>query len=180
MEPLADLFERQTPPEPIATRPPSSRVLKSLIEKRGTETPPAAFENDVFNFLLTHKEALGISELTGFTSSSVDGAVQLWRGAAHARCRSLAGAASPHSHYQRHQCSRAGGTSRSSAAPALPAALHTPDPARTPRSRRLAWHGRGKRELRTARVGARGCRLLAETRQRARVGLRFNVSRARG
>jgi hypothetical protein len=80
MERLADLFSEQTPPEPIATRAPTSRVLESLVDKRGSKTVPAQFEDDVFNFLLAHKEELGISELVRFTSSSVDGAIQLHDG----------------------------------------------------------------------------------------------------
>jgi hypothetical protein len=80
VEPLADLIGEEITPEPMAVGIPTVRVLGSPIPKKGTEHPPAAYEIGVFNFLLAHKELLGISEVSKFTSLRVDGRVELTDG----------------------------------------------------------------------------------------------------
>ena len=47
------------------------------MAKKGSERMPAAYEIDVFNFLLAHKESLGISELSRFRALLVDGELRL-------------------------------------------------------------------------------------------------------
>lgn len=80
MEPLTDLIGQDIVPEPMRVATPTVRLLESPIPRRGTEVASAAYELDVFNFLLAHKEPLGISEVSKFTGLRVDGRIELTDG----------------------------------------------------------------------------------------------------
>jgi len=77
VEPLTDLISRDISPEPGRVNSPAAHPIDAPILAMGTETEPHAFEIAVFNFLLTHKEPLGISAVWRCRNVRIDGLVDL-------------------------------------------------------------------------------------------------------
>jgi|SRR6516225_1994464 hypothetical protein len=73
--PLADLIDKEILPEPSKPSPPAWHSVDAPMPATGT--PPAVFEADVFNFLLNHKEPLGIRELWRCKNVRIDGLLAL-------------------------------------------------------------------------------------------------------
>ena len=77
MESLADLISRDISPEPGRVNSPTAHPIDAPILADGTETEPHAFEIAVFNFLLAHKEALGVKAVWRCRNVRIDGLVDL-------------------------------------------------------------------------------------------------------
>jgi hypothetical protein len=73
---LSDLITRRIDPEAFARRQPSAEVVVAPARLKGPDGP-AAYENEVFNFLLKHKARLGIQDVTRFKNRLVDGELVL-------------------------------------------------------------------------------------------------------
>lgn len=77
MERLTDLISRDISPEPGRINSPAAHPFDAAVLATGTETEPHAFEITVFNFLLEHKEQLGISGLWRCRNVRIDGLIDL-------------------------------------------------------------------------------------------------------
>jgi hypothetical protein len=75
-----DLLKEQIVPELLRVRAPDLKVLESEIPTTGTEREPAAYEIEVFNFLLAQKEPLGVAQVERAKNFRVDGAITLAAG----------------------------------------------------------------------------------------------------
>src|SRR5215218_4921999 len=72
-----DLLKESIEPELLHVRAPDLRVLESEIPLTGMELEPAAYEIEVFNFLLAEKEHLGIAQVERAKNFRVDGVLTL-------------------------------------------------------------------------------------------------------
>jgi hypothetical protein len=79
MATLSEMIGRHITPEAKDTNKPRVDSLSAPIHGKG-EKPHARYEAEVFNFLLTNKELLGIKSVLKFTALIVDGAVELMDG----------------------------------------------------------------------------------------------------
>jgi hypothetical protein len=77
VEPLADLISCDIAPEPGRVNSPAAHPIDVPVVAKGTEKEPHAYEITVFNFLLAHKEELGISALWRCRNVRVDGLIDL-------------------------------------------------------------------------------------------------------
>jgi len=77
VESLADLISRDISPEPGRVNNPAAHPIDAPILVTGTETEPHAFEITAFNFLLAHKEPLGISAVWRCRNVRIDGLIDL-------------------------------------------------------------------------------------------------------
>jgi hypothetical protein len=73
---LSDLITRRIDPEAFARRQPSAEAVVVPARLKGLDGP-AAYESEVFNFLLKNKAALGIQDVTRFKNRLVDGELVL-------------------------------------------------------------------------------------------------------
>jgi hypothetical protein len=73
---LSDLITRRIDPEAFARRQPSAETLVAPARPKGPDGP-AAYESEVFNFLLKNKTRLGIQDVTRFKNRLVDGELVL-------------------------------------------------------------------------------------------------------
>jgi hypothetical protein len=80
LESIADLISRDIAPEPGRVNAPAAHLIDTPLVVIGTETEPHAFEIAVFNFLLAHKELLGISAVWRCRNVRIDGLVDLTDG----------------------------------------------------------------------------------------------------
>jgi hypothetical protein len=77
MEPLTDLISCDISPEPGRVNSPAAHPIDVPVVAIGTEKEAHAYEITVFNFLLAHKEKLGISALWRCRNVRVDGLIDL-------------------------------------------------------------------------------------------------------
>src|SRR5687767_643976 len=77
MESLADLISRDISPESARVNSPAAHPIDATILATGTEKEPHAFEIAVFNFLLAHKQPLGISAVWRCRNVRIDGLIDL-------------------------------------------------------------------------------------------------------
>jgi hypothetical protein len=77
VEPLTDLISCDISPEPGRVNSPAAHPIDVPVVATGTEKEPHAYEITVFNFLLAHKEELGISLLWRCRNVRVDGLIDL-------------------------------------------------------------------------------------------------------
>jgi hypothetical protein len=80
MQLLPELFNSTIEGECAKVLAPRADPLSSFREKIGRENAAAAYEIDVFNFLVQEKAALGVSEIWRCRNSRVDGLVRLVNG----------------------------------------------------------------------------------------------------
>jgi hypothetical protein len=76
METISSLIGHTIDFAPIASHEPSIEVLTGPILSAGTDRP-ATYEDDVFNFLLVNRNALGINSVARFKNLLLDGEIVL-------------------------------------------------------------------------------------------------------
>lgn len=74
---LSDLNRSLIAPEEARVLKPSFQLIQSPRLLRGTESPPATFEVEVFNFVFANRERLGVSSITRCRNVRVDGLIDL-------------------------------------------------------------------------------------------------------
>jgi hypothetical protein len=65
------------PPNPYKPRAPSRELLHAPPPTTEETDEPKLYESEVYDYLLTHKDALGISEVFQLKNSSADGEIEL-------------------------------------------------------------------------------------------------------
>jgi hypothetical protein len=77
MERLADLRRRTVDPEPTASPAPVIQPFNSMALAEGPPWVPATFETAAFNFLLEHRQALGVATIWRCKNVRIDGMIEL-------------------------------------------------------------------------------------------------------
>lgn len=80
MERLSDLINQRIDPEPGRVLDPGFRRVDTPLPIAGTASAPAAYEVEVFNYLLACKEQLGVRDVWRCRSIRIDGLLDLENG----------------------------------------------------------------------------------------------------
>jgi hypothetical protein len=77
MDGLSRINRTHFRPEVATAFRPSFQPVEAIHVLAGTESPPAAYEFEVFNFLLSHQQHLGIARIWRCRNVRVDGLIDL-------------------------------------------------------------------------------------------------------